>query len=104
MQRVRELGCSGGGGCALESVRRSAERQGAESLPTLWLVMSTCKVPAEWLMEPSVCGVKETVVVFVRSGLPEEWWDCAMERWSYLRNDNKLDHDDSIRDEIWPNI
>ena len=29
---------------------------------------------------------EETAIARVQSGQPEEWWDCAMESYYYLRN------------------
>ena len=39
------------------------------------------------MVERTVRRVKEgTVIALMQSGLPEEWWDCTMERHCYLRN------------------
>ena len=39
----------------------------------------------EWHKEPSAEWKKEqTAIALVQSGLPEEWWDCAMECCCYL--------------------
>ena len=35
--------------------------------------------------ERAVCRVKEgTTIALVQSGLPEQWWDCAMGCYRYL--------------------
>ena len=50
----------------------------------------TC-TPHRWetngVAEGAVRRVKEgTTVAFVHRGLPDEWWGCAVECYSYLRN------------------
>ena len=37
----------------------------------------------QWTYDKNTLG---TATTMVQSGLPDEWWDCAIEGYCYLRN------------------